>query len=378
MVKYDGVPHYVRLGFNAYMKQCCSDFMHRLEINNNITAAMRNCPMRNRRGVETRRLYARCIPPPQVDEVDPEGSTYVWTYPASDCRDPYTSLFTNAINDYVGVDGQRDRATLLECLYTLPLTPSQEGWFETFQATCSKRQPGENFVLAYIENAVQNHGAVTHGTCPRIQPSVGVREIPENDIIQSLRNLDKILVDANSSDNTKAILKKMIRSPSNGGLYLVGDFWAQVLLRVAIKLGLVSSKKHHAYASVATSTETFNRLRQHWGVTTSNHAAEIIPFLSHKLKLSQPVCENKLCEFLRHKHGVGNTKDVFVRGHMLHRALPNGVYKYDLEGVGRRVKYGTAKFRAESGWWESDYEVSSDKMLTLTRRKRSRKRSRED
>jgi hypothetical protein len=34
MVKYDGVPHYVRLGFNAYMKQCCSDFMHRLEINN--------------------------------------------------------------------------------------------------------------------------------------------------------------------------------------------------------------------------------------------------------------------------------------------------------------------------------------------------------
>lgn len=213
---------------------------------------------------------------------------------------------------------------------------------------------------------------MTHGTCPRIQPSVGARKIPVNDIIRSLRNLDKILVDANNSEDTKAILKKMSNSVSNGGLYVVGDFWAQVLLRVAIKLGLVTSKKHRTYASVATSTETYNRLRKHWGITTSNHAAEIIPFLSHELKLSQPVCENTLCEFLRYTHGMGNTKDVFVRGHMLYRALHGGVYKVDLEGIGRRVKYGTAKFRAESGWWESDYEVSRDEMLTLKRIKRSR------
>lgn len=155
MVLYDCVPHYVRLGFNTHMKQCCSDFMHRLEMNNDLTAAIRDCPTRDRRG-NTRRLYAKFIPPPEVPP--PEQGTSVWTYPASHCRDPYESFFTNVINEHVGLDGQRDRGTLLECLYTLPFTPSQEGWLETFQATCSKMQPGENFLLAYVHNAVQDQG----------------------------------------------------------------------------------------------------------------------------------------------------------------------------------------------------------------------------
>ena len=55
----------------------------------------------------------------------------------------------------------------------------------------------------------------------------------------SCRNLDTYLRWAEECNDTKLIVKHMLKSWENGGIYGVGPFYAQVILNVATKMELL-------------------------------------------------------------------------------------------------------------------------------------------
>ena len=173
-------------------------------------------------------------------------------------------------------------------------------------------------------------------------------------MFQSLQNLEYLIDLANSIDNTKYIVKKMASSWRMGGVHGVGPFYAQVIVNVATKIGLITNRIHVEQVSISTSTTTFKRLRQ-MGVKTTSHASELVPFLVHRTGEPAQKCENMICEMLRRKFGTDRTKDYFVRGHKLYVVRRSGVYMIDWSGRTRLMRYPPAmynsKYRPEVCWW---------------------------
>ena len=59
---------------------------------------------------------------------------------------------------------------------------------------------------------------------------------------QSTKNLDKILKDAEHTNNTKRTVKRMSSAARNGGVHGVGQFYAQVIINIAAKIGLLGEQ----------------------------------------------------------------------------------------------------------------------------------------
>ena len=80
----------------------------------------------------------------------------------------------------------------------------------------------------------------------------------------------------------KRIINKLKGSVKSGGVYAVGPIYAQVLINLASKLGLIRDHRHVAHITVSPSLATYKQLKSLYGIRSTAHAAEIVPFLVKK------------------------------------------------------------------------------------------------
>jgi len=349
----NGFVVHVRVGVNLYKKSCCSDAWKRLCVNNDIhDIFVRNEPAR--KGRTSRNMHLKFMRPPNM-----RASLRSWTRDADDDKDGHLSLYVNAINS-LGDICERDRAALLEALYTIPMTPSAAGWRAAFEKIIRdylqcKGNLKEGIVRNYINNMLHEHDSVSSGTDPRCMSSQQ-GQITQRQITQSLQNMDKCFKWADKCDDTKRIIKRMSNSVKNGGIHGVGPFYAHILINLATKLGLISNHIHIDHVSVSPSTTTFKRLKYTFGVNTTAHAAEIIPFLVYRTKKSAMECENRLCEVLRLFHGTEGIVDVFFDGDILYKLSDGCVWTIDTSGVEREMDYVESNFgvhyEPSHCWWD--------------------------
>ena len=224
---------------------------------------------------------------------------------------------------------------------------------------------------------MDNHGTVSWGCHSRCQVShrgVMTRE----QMYKSCANLSTIIDEANVTDDTKAIVKKMCKSPLGGGLYGVGPFYSQHLINISIKVGLITRVHHSLNVVVATSTATYKRL-QMIGIRNKSHAEAVVPYLSSVMNDPPEVSENKLCEAFRKKIGSDGTQDVFARGHVLYRILNGNVYTVDLTGTYRRIIFGVETsddvYCPKYKWWERSLsKMEGGRRVYLTKKKKEKER----
>ena len=98
--------------------------------------------------------------------------------------------------------------------------------------------------------------SVAAGHEPRCQPHLKA-EISQRQAIQSIQNLNAAMKMADSGEfSTKRIINKLKGSVESGGVYGVGPFYAQVLINLASKLGLIRDHRHVTHVTVSPSTTT--------------------------------------------------------------------------------------------------------------------------
>ena len=342
----------VRIGLNLYKKSCCNEFLRRLSVND---ALARMIEEQNEMKTEDKPLYKKFIPP--------MGEANEWVYPADDDKDGHYSMYVNTLKD-LGDRFNRNRAILVEAIMTIPLTPASDGWYHNMMQVVAQLREGtnenrQNVIENYINLSNKNHGSVSWGEYYRCQVSHRGK-MSKRQMYQSTKNLDEILMEAEHTNNTKKIVKRMSSAAKYGGIHGVGQFYAQVILNVATKIGLLSNLSHIYNVTIATSTATYKRLKQ-LGVRSKGHAAEIIPYLCDRLGESPQKCENLVCELLRRKYGRDNTKDYFVRGHELIVIQNEVICRVDDVGRKEKLCYITATYNdcytPDVVWWK-DSEVS--------------------
>lgn len=364
----DGRTEHVRIGINCYRKACCASAMERLEANNAILKLVNERANRS----TSNDMYKLFDPPKGAKR---KGSIY--SIPAHDNKDAMYSLYVNSINDACKRLGGRDRGFMLESLLTVTLTPAPDGWFKIYKHTANAfakhdGKTGRNAYYEYIHQGESNYGTVTHGDCLRNRVSHrGGHD--EDEFYISCQNFDRILKEADNGLPTKTVLKKMAKSAKKGGILGVGPYYAQVVLNLAMKLGLVENPIHHEYVVIAPSTTTYTRLCRYHKIKGERHAREIVGFLRSKLGLPGVVVENKVCEVMRAEHGSDNKRDVFVTGHVLYLLEEGGVYTQDRRGVKTLVTYREATeglwYHASVVWWKKA-EVLPHRRVTLRKRAR--------
>ena len=152
-------------------------------------------------------------------------------------------------------------------------------------------------------------------------------------------------------------MKRMSSAAKNGGVHGVGQFYAQVILNIATKIGLLGNKCHIGNVTVSTSTATYKRLKE-LGVHSKSHAAEIIPYLVGRLGESPQKCENMVCEWLRREYGRDDTKDYFIKGHELVVVENDVIFRVDVRGQKEKLQYLTAtyndSYKPDVIWWNDD------------------------
>ena len=185
---------------------------------------------------------------------------------------------------------------------------------------------------------------------------------------QSAKNLDRILMDAEHTNDTKNIVKRMSSAVKNGGVHGVGQFYAQVILNIATKIGLLGNKCHIGNVTVSTSTATYKRLKE-LGVHSKNHAAEIIPYLVGRLGESPQKCENMVCEWLRREYGRDDTKDYFIKGHELVVVENDVIFRVDVRGRKEKLQYVTARWKDAEVRFDSGPHEWDRTVISLKRRK---------
>ena len=344
----------VRVGINIYKKACCDDVMNRLSVNEKIEGLIKKDLEARNVGLGGSELYKNFIPKRKHGRILNE-----WTHEADDNKDGHYSMYVNVLNE-LGAKCGRNRAVLIEALMTIPFTPASDGWYHNFRVLLEKLkvdgQNSMNLIELYIELSKKRHGTVSWGQFPRCRVShhgkVTVRQL-----YHSAKNLDYILELANMDKHeTKYLVKKMSSSVKNGGVHGVGPFYAQVILNVATKIGLVNNHTHIGKVSISSSTATYKRLKK-LGVKSPNHAAEIVPYLCSKLGISQHVCENMICELLRRKYGKCGTKDYYVRGHCLCIVDGGKVWRVDRRGRRSELVYAKATYNnrycPRICWWQA-------------------------
>lgn len=379
-VSYHGCETLVRIGVNVYKKSCCSEATRRLQKNEDL--ARRLMDVEN--GFDDDSNDG--LMPLHEKFIRPYGLTSDrWTYDADMDKDGMLSLYMNeikALTDAVG----RDRGLMIDVLHTIPLTPAADGWLDTFRAVAvdvaeNRGVMGDNFFFRYVEVAMDSHGTVSHGRHRRCQTSHRGR-ITRRQAVQSWINMEECFVLANTSSDTKKVIKRLSASVKRGGVHGVGPFYAHVLLNLAIKLGLVTNHDHLENVGIAPTTRTFKRLKE-MGFKSKAHVAEIVPFLKHRLKYKALRCENMVCEYLRKICRKGeHTQDVFVDDHFLYRANEDGVYVVDHYGDKFPIEYDEAMFNngyePDLAWWDEELSIGKGRhewddeviRLNVSRRRR--------
>ena len=357
VVRYpNGAKVVVRLGINVYVKGCCSDTNRRLTVNDLILTAVRNdkgpSGMHTRSGAKP--LHEKFARPGHL-----HCSRSTWALPADNDKDGHLSLYVNEIVKLGEISG-RNRALMIEALYTIPLTPATDGWLWGFLEAKkvfvdSGGKMPNSFVVTYIKKMMDRKGSVSWGDWTRCQVSHR-GQITKGDLFLSLQNLDNGLMRANETSNsTKFVVKGMTKPVAKGGVRNVGPFYAQVIINVATKIGLINNHEHVGNVSVSPSTATYRRLGT-FGVETKAHAMEIVPFLTNNLGGTALTSENRLCETLRRLFGTDGTMDVFADGHVLYKIKDGNVYTVNTSGVWTVVTYADAAFNGTYCppflWWD--------------------------
>ena len=365
----------VRIGINIYKKECCDKFMGRLAVNQDIEKMIREDMEARPDDDYTGQLHKRFIPKRENGEILEE-----WTHEADDDKDGYYSMYVNVLNE-MGDKFGRNRGMLIEALLTIPLTPASDGWYHNFKELIKifeqKQGRGRNLLEEYIELSKRMHGTVSWGKYQRCRVSHRGR-MTKREIYHSAKNLDYILNFANMSDNTKYLVKKMSNSIKVGGIQGVGPFYAQVLINIATKIGLIENHDHIGRVTISASTATYKRLKK-LGVTTPANARELVPYLCSKLGMTQHKCENLICELLRRKFGKSGTKDYFVRGHKLYVVDEGKIWTVNTRGTWTEVSYENAvyndKYMPSTVWWQASIEFGKgghewdDTVFLLKKRK---------
>jgi len=350
----------VRVGVNVYNKSCCSLTMKKIEVNRVIAQKMRSWSASFAGGSRKKdSLSNRFIPTDESEDI--------WTYDADPDKDGYYSLFCNEIIILAGHFGM-DRALMLEILMTMSMTPCPKVWMEGVRYAGDalvhnnhrKRSArNSNFVSLYVDYLRGKYGTVSHGEYNRCRSSHR-SSMTYRQLYVSLANLDKLMCMADNTNDTGALMKKMSSSPSSGGLFGVGPFWAQSIINVATKVGLIKNTVHARNPVVATSTATYKRLREKMGILNANHAASLVPWLAHELGESCEVVENKLCEMLRDMYGTSGKKDVFVRGHLLFRIEDQSIVSVNCFGERESYTYSapcfTGEYMPSTLWWKISFK----------------------
>lgn len=391
-VHFCGRTVYNRIGLNLYKKSCCGDFYRRFNINRRIAAdVVENVPARGDSSVDVETHLKFEVPESLGDTEN------YWVSPAGDDKDGHLSLYVNSINRTIDKmangKGTRNRSILIESLYSIAFTPSALTWRRAHDNACSQllgsHLSRESFLETFIACALEENVSVMSGAYPRCQPQMR-GSMSKRNLYQSLSNLDDCLRMANATDDTKKVVKRMSKSPRNGGIHGVGPFYAQVLINISIKLGLVKRTSHVDSIIVSPSTNTFKVLRDEYGVKTTAHAAEIIPFLMHSTGWDAPICENRLCEVLRHKFGKDNVRDVFFRGDCLYKIENGHVWTVSPQGKHKMQCYGVGVWptscETQVDWWlqyfgrephpydSTTIMLSNSKMTRRNKRIRTRRR----
>ena len=382
VVDSEGMELNVRIGINIYQKGPCSlayekwtvlDVIHKCVMNYDREMMRENVPV-NRRD-ET--LHLRFEEPADLPR---ESST--WALHATSDKDGYYSIYANEINKIANRFG-RNRAVMIECLLTIPLTPDPGSWLlgirnavRMYECDLNENVTvRQNIIQNYIEWMMDSHGSVSWGSNSRCQTSHhGV--ISKGQIYKSCENFSKVLEMANVTDDTKKIVNLLCKSAKDGGVHGVGPFYSQHLINVSIKVGLLTRVTHALNVAVATSTATYKRLRT-MGIRNKRHAEVVVPYLSHVMKDSPEVAENKLCEACRRKFGVDGTMDIFARGHVLHRIIGKGVYTIDVSGKVKKLGFGGKAnlntYKPMNRWWEVEMNnVDGSEMVYLSRKRMER------
>jgi hypothetical protein len=336
VVTPSGYRQQVRVGINLYKKACCDDAMRRLSVNQSIAELLDERLGEDDGTKDSKPLHKKFVPPR-------EGGTLLdnWVYPADDDKDGHYSMYVNVLNE-IGDRYGRNRAVLIEALLTIPFTPASDGWYHNMMSVLEEMEIGNeeqglNLMECYIELANENHGSVSWGDYYRCQTSHRGK-VTKRQLFQSAQNLDHILDLAECTHNTKGIVKKLASSAKKGGVHGVGQFYAQVLINIATKIGLLKNKSHLGQVAISTTTATYTRLKK-LGVRSKNHAAEIVPYLCGKLEETPHVCENMVCELLRRMYGRDGTKDYFVKGHKLFVVRDDKVCTIGTGGTATEVEY---------------------------------------
>ena len=342
----------VRVGINLYKKSCCEEFLRRLSVNETIARKLEGPSV----GKSNDKPLYQKFSPPTKDATE-------WVCSADDDKDGHYSMYVNVLND-LGSRFRRNRAMLIEAIMTIPLTPASDGWYHNMIGVLAKLgdgifDDGMNVIQCYINFATNEHGSVSWGKYYRCQVSHR-GQMSKRQMYQSTKNLDMILIEAERTNNTKKIVKRMSSAAKNGGVHGVGPFYAQVILNIATKIGLLKNKCHIGNVTISTSTVTYKRLKE-IGVRSEGHAAEIIPYLVGRLGESSQKCENMVCEWLRREYGRDDTKDYFIKGHELVVVENNMIYRVDVRGRKHTLRYLTAThndfYKPNVIWWE-DAQVS--------------------
>ena len=364
----DGTTRTVRVGTNIYNKAHCSMGCEKLKVLQKIATIVdeydksRARPSIDDNGRHVN-LHLKFVPPPSLDSNDD-----MWTTTAHADKDAYYSLYANEMNE-LSYKVNHNKTVLIEAMLTIPMTPCPKAWRQGIRASLnlfldSSRRPKKkptrsrttNFILTYINWMTKNHGSVSYGEHARCQSSHHGR-MSYRDMYLSCLNLCTIIEMANETLDTKSIIKRMCNSTKTGGLHGVGPFYAQHMVKIAILVGLITRASHSSNVAIATSTQTYKRLKM-LGIKNKIQAAAVIPYLSATTGDHPEHSENKLCEALRLKFGKDNTKDVFVRGHLLYRVVGDRVYTVDKEGTYSLCNFVPATFNENDNlqfcWRDAD------------------------
>ena len=245
-------------------------------------------------------------PPRQLHKINPQ-----WT------KRFYYSPYINEILR-VGKASNWNGALMLEIAYATVFTPNAKTFCHGVALALKRRQTDENFIFRYIDSLVEVYGSVSGGEGRRRMCS-HQRSVSRYRVLKSLTNLPRLLKFANKpGTKTTELIKRCIKSPEEGGMFLMGQLSCQEFLHILTMVSKIIQKKkfitnqtHGKIVEVSTSTKTCKRLVQH-GITSEAERKKLTQFLQCRLSRSHSkhgtiddeAIENGLCESLRYNAGI--------------------------------------------------------------------------
>ena len=272
----------------------------------------------------------------------------------------------------------------LEMIYCMVFTPSPMGWCTGIEWSIdddnSNELMDENIIIMFITCMRDAFGSVSWGSKRRRQVSHQAKATKIN-LFRSLHNLLAIVRLANESNDTEHIISVMIRSPSAGGLFLVGPLMSQELINVLTKVGIITNQVHAEHVVVSVGTRTNSRLAS-LGISTEQQRNDLIDYLTTELQMTRAQVENAVCEALRMRFAPGRTAWDTIGGDHLIYTLDNGSQAGRLRAFtveGTEVPVVVPQWNTDMGggdfagvrWWDDDWEstfaddVAGDIKLTL-------------